>query len=743
MIKRMMEGCAQTSGGSKGKNKGGADMITAFNDESKPKVTSAPFYAGKIGMLPILAALAISLFNFGFWWSIDHQEQTVLRSKVQTEASNMAAHISADLGTRIPALQRMAGRWMVHGGTEEIEFIKDADELIDDLPGFQAIEWVDRDYYARWVVPLAGNEQAVNLYLAAEEQRRLALEKAKISATPTVTVPIDLVQGGKGFLIYFPLHVRGEFDGFLLAVFRTQVWFDYIVNLQNQYVENNNFRVMVKFEDIPVYEQTGWSDLQNIGMEGVAKTNIADHQLSIYVRPTPAYINQTKTILPAVVGVAGILLALLVAFVIHLFQKASIQGRIAQMSEEQVRLLLNSTAEGIYGIDLQGNCTFANPACLAMIGYERMEDVLGKNMHQLIHYAYPDRRLMHEQDCKISKTFRAGQKIHDNDEVFYKADGTSFPVEYFAHPQFQNGKVIGAVITFMDITERLQMAEDLRKLNQHVRESLEEQVEKRTEELKSAMTHLMEREKLASLGSLVAGISHEINTPLGIGVSTGSYLEKINRESRLKLSEGKMNRDGLLSFMESLDESITILNNNLSRASNLIKNFKQISVNQSSELQEKFNLCDYIHAVLTTLRPSYKNKAYTFEVDCSEKINMYSYPGAVSQIITNLIMNSLIHGFKGREFGTIRIRAEEKDDSVTITYADNGQGIPQENLSRIYDPFFTTNREHGGSGLGMNIVYNLITNKLNGSIECISLPDQGTTFIIQLPLDGRSETDEQ
>ena len=694
-------------------------------------------------MVPILAALVISLFTFALWWSIEHQEQTVLRSKVQTEASNMAAHISADLGTRIPSLQRMAGRWMVHGGTAEVEFVKDAGALVTDLPGFQAIEWVDRDYYARWVVPLAGNEQVVNFNLASEEMRRHALEKAKISAAPTVTLPLDLVQGGKGFLIYFPLHVRSEFDGFLLAVFRTQEWLDHIVNIQNQYVKNNDFRVMVKFEDIPVYEQSGWNDLQNIGVEGAASAKIADHQLAVYVRPTPAYMNEAKSILSAVVGVAGILLALLVAFVIHLFQQASIQARNAQMNEEQVRLLLDSTAEAIYGVDLQGNCTFANPVCLAMIGYERLEDVLGKNMHQLIHYAYPDGRLMHEQDCKISKTFRAGQKIHGDDEVFYKVDGSSFPVEYFSYPQFQNGKVTGAVITFMDITEHLRMAENLRKLNQQVRESLEEQVEKRTEELKSAMTHLMEQEKLASLGSLVAGISHEINTPLGIGVSTGSYLETINRESRLKLSEGKMSRDGLLNFMESLDESITILNKNLSRASDLIKSFKQIAVNQSSELQEKFNLCDYIHAVLTTLKPSYKNKAYTFEVECPKTLTMYSYPGAVSQIITNLIMNSLIHGFRGRDFGTVRIGAEEKDDSVIITYTDNGQGIPAENLARIYDPFFTTNREHGGSGLGLNIVYNLITNKLNGSIQCTSLPDQGTTFIIQLPLDGRSKTDEQ
>ena len=730
----------------------GAELTNACNKESKPTVTRTPFYIGSISVLPIVAALGIGLFTFSLWWTIEYQEQTVLRSKVQAEASDMAAHISADLGTRMLSLERMAGRWTVHGDTREAEFVKDAEALISDLPGFQAIEWVDREYYVRWVVPLAGNEQAVNFNLASEEQRRLALEKAKTSAAPTVTLPINVVQGGKGFLIYFPVYVQGEFDGFLLAVFRTQEWLDYIVNLQHQYIVKNDFQVIVKFGDIPVYEKPGWNDVQNLDLEAAATTKIADHQLSVHVRPTQAYMNQAKN--STVVAMAGTLLTVLVAFVIHLFQQASIQARNAQRanlsleteaaerkkSEEQVRLLLTSTAEGIYGIDMEGNCTFANPSCLNMIGCERMEDVLGKNMHQLVHYAYPDGQLMPVEDCKIYKAFRRGRKIHVDNEVFYKADGSSLPVEYFSYPQFQNGQVIGAVVAFFDITERLQMAEHVRELNRQVRQSLEEEVEKRTEQLQSAMAQLMEREKLASLGSLVAGISHEINTPLGISVSIGSYLEKINHESRLKLSEGTMSRHGLLNFMESLEESITILNNNLSRASELIRSFKQISVNQSSEVQVKFHLGDYIKVVLTTLKPAYKNKNYTFEVECPETLLIYSYPGAMSQIITNLIMNSLIHGFKDRASGVIRIRAEEKDDSVTITYSDNGVGIPQENLPRIYDPFFTTNRAHGGSGLGMNIVYNLITNKLNGSIQCISTPDQGTTFIIQLPIEKGSET---
>jgi signal transduction histidine kinase len=251
------------------------------------------------------------------------------------------------------------------------------------------------------------------------------------------------------------------------------------------------------------------------------------------------------------------------------------------------------------------------------------------------------------------------------------------------------------------------------------------------------MTHLMEREKMASLGSLVSGVSHEINTPLGIAVTTASFIEKLNNESRKKLSEGKMTKEDLRLFMDSLFESVVILNSNLYRASELIKSFKQISVNQSSEMRSKFKLIEYINAVAISLRHEYKNKNYAFEVNCPDDLVLYSYPGAISQIIINLLTNTVTHGFKGRDTGTIQIEAMVKDDRVFIIYSDDGVGIPEENLSRIFDPFFTTNRENGGSGLGLNIIYNLVTNQLNGKIECSSVVGHGTRFVIDLPI-GRS-----
>ena len=433
---------------------------------------------------------------------------------------------------------------------------------------------------------------------------------------------------------------------------------------------------------------------------------------------------------------------------IHLLSYRDVTSRkqaeeAVKKSEEQVRLLLNSTAEAIYGIDLQGRCTFANPACLRMLGYADIQELLEKNMHHLIHHSYSDGQYFPAEDCKIFQALHDRHGTHVVDEVFWKADGSSIPVEYWSYPQLRNDEIAGAVVTFIDITERLHLQEHIAELNRQIRESLEGEVAKRTEELRTALSQLLEREKMASLGSLVSGIAHEINTPLGIGVTTASYLDQLNRENRLKLTAGKMSRDGLLQFMESLDESITILNTNLYRAAELIKSFKQIAVNQTSELRVKFNLNEYIQAVLISLKHAYKNKNYTFTVDCPESLILYSYPGAFSQILTNLVMNSITHGFKGRSDGTVRIQAATTDNSVKLTYSDNGQGIPAANMSRIYDPFFTTNREHGGSGLGLNIIYNLVTTQLGGTIHCTSTPDKGTTFIIEWPLARKDESHEQ
>ncbi|MBF0211521.1 MAG: cache domain-containing protein [Desulfamplus sp.] len=265
---------------------------------------------------------------------------------------------------------------------------------------------------------------------------------------------------------------------------------------------------------------------------------------------------------------------------------------------------------------------------------------------------------------------------------------------------------------------------------------LESDIEHRNRELENQRLHLIESEKMASLGQIVAGVAHEINTPLGAGISSASYIEKINNECRLKLSQGKMTKDDLKNFMESTDDTIQILNHNLTRAAELVKSFKQIAIDQSSRVYERFNLKDYIETILLSLRHEYKNKNIEFIVTCDQEILLESFPGDYSQIFTNLIMNSLIHGFKDKkdEKGRIVINCKVVDGILYITYKDNGNGIDQEDKNKIFEPFFTTNRANGGSGLGLSVIYNIVTQKLKGNIRCESVLGEGTTFILELPL---------
>ncbi|MBF0211055.1 MAG: cache domain-containing protein, partial [Desulfamplus sp.] len=265
---------------------------------------------------------------------------------------------------------------------------------------------------------------------------------------------------------------------------------------------------------------------------------------------------------------------------------------------------------------------------------------------------------------------------------------------------------------------------------------LETDIENRNRELEQQKLHIVEAEKMASLGQIVAGVAHEINTPLGAGISSASYIEKINNECRLKLSQGKMTKDDLKNFMESTDDTIQILNHNLTRAAELVKSFKQIAIDQSSRVYERFNLKDYIETILLSLRHEYKNKNIEFIVTCDQEILLESFPGDYSQIFTNLIMNSLIHGFKDKkdEKGRIVINCKVVDGILYITYKDNGNGIDQEDKNKIFEPFFTTNRANGGSGLGLSVIYNIVTQKLKGSIKCASVLGESTSFFLELPL---------
>ncbi|WP_370980842.1 YfiR/HmsC family protein [Agaribacterium sp. ZY112] len=258
------------------------------------------------------------------------------------------------------------------------------------------------------------------------------------------------------------------------------------------------------------------------------------------------------------------------------------------------------------------------------------------------------------------------------------------------------------------------------------------EIEHTLEQLKQAQTQLVQSEKMAALGSLVAGVAHEINTPLGVGVTAASHLADSVDSFKKLYSEGALKRSDFDNFIEQNSDACELLQKNLNRASTLIKNFKQVAADQSSEERRIFNLHDYCKETWDTLYHHTKQKHIKLLLNIKFDLELDSYPGLFSQIFTNLFMNSAIHAFADKTDAEISITATLSNNAIEIHYRDNGSGISEQAREKIFDPFFTTKRAQGGTGLGAHICFNLVQ-KLGGEIKCLAA-QQGAHFEIHLPL---------
>ena len=282
------------------------------------------------------------------------------------------------------------------------------------------------------------------------------------------------------------------------------------------------------------------------------------------------------------------------------------------------------------------------------------------------------------------------------------------------------------------VSNALQSIQSMDRLERAVQERTA-MLEQQNAALQEAQSELVRQEKLASLGRLVAGVAHEINTPLGICVTATSHLVQELKLTREELAAGEMTQESLEQFLEIIDQSLRIMTTNTQRAAALVRSFKQVAVDQSSAAIRTFNLKAYLAEVLLSLQPHLKGKPVAVNVVCGDDVVLESFPGAVSQIVTNLVMNSLLHGFEGERAGAIDIGARLDGDTVVLDYADDGAGMDADTLGQLFDPFFTTRRGQGGSGLGAHIVYNLVTGPLGGTVKVESQPGAGLQYHMRFP----------
>jgi PAS domain S-box-containing protein len=288
------------------------------------------------------------------------------------------------------------------------------------------------------------------------------------------------------------------------------------------------------------------------------------------------------------------------------------------------------------------------------------------------------------------------------------------------------GEIDNIVTVALDIGERKRGEQEMRKAKDAAEAALRN--------LRETQQSLIEAEKLAALGRLVAGVAHEVNNPVGISLTVASSLERKTALFTAEVARGDLRRSALTDFLEASRDASSQLVANLNRAAELITSFKQVAADRNYSDQRVFDLGDLTEQVVMSLRPGLRKHNLTLSVDCQPNLSMNSYPGPYGQVLTNLFLNSVAHAFPDGRVGVVDIQVRESGkDNVEIIFSDNGIGMSLDVRRRAFDPFFTTRRDQGGTGLGLHIVYNIVTNRLGGRLDLDSEPGSGTRIQIILP----------
>ncbi len=415
----------------------------------------------------------------------------------------------------------------------------------------------------------------------------------------------------------------------------------------------------------------------------------------------------------------------------------------AQAFQHQVTEIFQSLPVAVFVIDAEHRVTFWNEQMTHLTGIAG-KDIIGS--HEAWRGIYPSARpclvdAVVDGTDAVTLTQLYGDQIRSSSEVHGALEGQAcFPAQgerpalwlrFCAAPlRDEAGQVIGAIETVIDVTALKRSEESLLSLNQQ----LEARVEARSQALEIAMQQLLQADKMAALGSVVAGVAQELNTPLGNVLTAASTLADGSITFGQELLGGRLRRSEVQARVDQLHDGSLLIERNAKRAAKLVEDFKQIAVDQSSMRRREFALLDLVNDTLSMLSASHLLAKAQIQLEIDPAIHLHSFPGPLEQIFSHLLTNSIKHGFEAQAQGHISIKAQAAGSAVVISYADDGCGIATAALKHLFEPFYTTRFGQGGSGLGLYIVYNLVTSALGGSIEVSSTPGHGCRFDLHLPL---------
>lgn len=413
-----------------------------------------------------------------------------------------------------------------------------------------------------------------------------------------------------------------------------------------------------------------------------------------------------------------------------LAQEMAQKARTLAQRERDLEMIMENVPAALASFDAQSRLRFGNKRYGELFG-AKPEDLVGRNIAD---YVPEEARaaLMEKWDSCLAGEAGSYRRINRDPQT-----GQKRIVDVEVVPEYDHGQVTGLFALVLDVTEKVAAENRIRELN----DTLEMRVRERTAELEAALDklhrsqdELARSETKAALSTLIASVSHELSTPLGNSLMMAGTLSDQGTVFEKAIEANQLKRSDLTNFVKTVHEGNDLMQRNLQRAVDLLKNFRQVANDHASEQRRSFDLAIMVGEIVDTLAPSLKRHPHKVVIDIPSGITMDSLPGALGQVAINLINNAYIHAFEGRNDGVLTISAHVVDDEVWLNFSDNGVGISPENLTRMFEPFFSTKKGKGGSGLGMGIVENLVQKTLGGSIRVQSELGLGTVFEVHLPL---------
>ncbi len=426
------------------------------------------------------------------------------------------------------------------------------------------------------------------------------------------------------------------------------------------------------------------------------------------------------------IGGALVVLAMVVATwaLLRFLNRLVAANATIRHTREQLDLILDTAPDAMLSVAPDGRIVRANQRAEQFFGY-RNDELLGMVVEQLIPLDY--REVHQAQRSQYFQQINRPRNRAMNERAALtalKRDGSQALVEISLSHSGEAGARL-ATVTLRDVTEREQTRQALIAAKQQAELALAQQ-----QQMQNALVQV---EKLAALGGLVAGVAHEVNTPIGVMLSAATHLKAETQKTHRAYQAGELSEEGLSDYFATAAQATQLMALNSQRAADLIQSFKQVAVDQTGGERRVFGVASYIDEVLLSLRPHLKKSPIQIHVDCPPELTMDSLPGAFSQVLTNLLMNALTHAFAPEQAGNVVIAVAEEGQHICLTFSDDGKGIAPELHARVFEPFFTTRRANGGSGLGLHIVHSIVTQSLKGTLAFDSKVGEGTIFVLHLP----------